>query len=264
MSDMLLIDGDVLAYHSCPPRWQDKVKIEDGIAHKELDEDGKNKEIEFTTVEDQKYMNITWDKFQYKLQDLLNKTFCEEYMMAVGNRDNFRTEMYPDYKGHRVSTNIFVPALRELAVYEGLAVFAENREADDYVRTWATECEEAGRGHIVCSIDKDLRCIPGKYYHMQKEKLEIISEADAKRFYYEQLLMGDPTDKIPGVPGIGPVSAGEFLMYCKTDEEYRREVVNIYKASFDDQWRDYLLSNGKMIHIQRHLKDYFTLEEWGL
>jgi len=263
MSTVALIDGDVLAYHSCRPRGKNR---EEGTILMKLDEDGRKIHPEYTRKEDAKYLMQSWDNFKRKLDATMKKVYCDEFMMAVGGRDNFRLNMFPDYKNNRhrnpKKQNKFVPMIRQLAVREGLAVFADYREADDYIRTWAIECARTGREYIVCTIDKDLRCIPGKYYNMMKEEMETITEHEAMRLYYEQLIMGDPTDNIPGLPGVGPKTARSLLLRCETKKEYRKEVMALYRSFYDDEWKDYLLSNGKLIHIQRHLNDFFTLENW--
>jgi 5'-3' exonuclease len=270
VSDVIgILDGDVFAHLACTPRWHDKVKIKDGATIFALDENGIKKEFDYTTEENAKYMEQSWDKFQNDIDKLMGKLFCGDYLMAVGRKENFRLDMYPDYKANRhkrksAKVNPFVPGIRELAVYEGMAVMADNREADDYVRTWAEEARAVGQDFIICSVDKDLKCIPGRYYNIKHKKIETISEEYARRFYYEQLIAGDPTDKIPGLQGVGPVTATELLFECNTEEEFQKIVVELYKVYYDDHWKDYLLSNGKMIHIQKHLNDYFTLENWKI
>ena len=47
-----IIDGDVLCYQACKPRWEKKVKIQDGMSFVSLDDDGKRIPLEFTKDED--------------------------------------------------------------------------------------------------------------------------------------------------------------------------------------------------------------------
>ena len=261
-----IIDGDVMAYMACKPRWQEKADIRDGIVYVHLDSDGEKIPIEYTEEEDNRYFQKSYDHFMRDLHDLLEELFADEYMMAVQGCDNYRKDIYDEYKMHRHKKpnelSHIVRRLREKAVEDGIAIFSHGREADDYVRIWAEECRKAGVDFVICTVDKDLKCIPGKFYDLKKKTLEVISEEDAMRHYYEQLLKGDSTDNIPGLPKIGEKRAATILKHCKNEEEYRTAVVKQYKTTFQEFWEDYLLSNGKMIHIQRHLEDYFTLEEW--
>ncbi len=261
-----IIDGDVLCYQACKPRWEKSSKVKDGQTFISLDDDGKRVPIEYTKDEDRKYLEDSWDNLQKDLQNLLDVTYCTDYIMAVKGDDNYRYLMYPEYKLNRhadpTKQNTFVPILRKLAVKSELAIEATGREADDLIRIWAEQAREAGDDYIICSIDKDLKCIPGKHWLMHKKELLVVSEEEAQRHYYEQLLKGDPTDNIPGVPRVGEVKATKILADYSTEEEFQEQVVGAYIIAYGDDWRDYLLSNGKMIHLQKTPDDYFNFQNW--
>ena len=234
---ILLIDGDVLAYQSCRPRWEK-------LGFQPYSTDGKRMEIEWSIEEDKEYLEESWETFQKKLDDLQTRFFTEEYVMAVKGPDNFRNIVFPDYKSNRNNdkriSNIFVPMLRKRAVEHGFAIESIGREADDLLRIWSEECIKDNREYIVCTIDKDLKCIPGKFYNMKYDEVIEISEIEAKRHYYEQLLKGDPTDFIPGLPRIGPKKAEKMLQHCVTEEEMQEEVLGQYIIHYGDDWMEYL------------------------
>jgi 5'-3' exonuclease len=261
-----LIDGDVLAYQACKPRWMKKAKADKNgqyVAH--LDENGKKIPLEWTREEDAEYLEESWNNFEKDLNILVEKLYCDDYLMAVKGEGNYRHFIYPSYKLQRTEGNElarFVPAIRRLAVMHGYAIQADGREADDYLRIWARECREADVDYILCTIDKDLKCIPGRYFNMKKETLEDIDEFAAKQFYYAQILSGDTTDNIPGIPGIGEKKAIKLLNGSKTDEEFQEAVVGAYISYYGDKWYDYLLLNAKLIHIQTELEDYFSFKDW--
>ena len=264
-----IIDGDVLCYQACKPRWEKKARIEDGVSFVALDENGKRIPLEWTKEEDRRYLEECWENFKIDLQNLLDSVYCTEYLMAVKSPDNFRNLLYKEYKLNRhadpTKQNAFVPILRKLAVAEDLATEAVGREADDLMRIWAEQARAAGDDYIICSIDKDLKCIPGRHYLMHKKEFLDIDDAMAMRHYYEQLLKGDPTDNIPGVPRVGEVKAAKILKDCVTEEEFQYQVVEQYLAAYgEDLWFDFLLSNGKMIHLQKHKDDYFNINDWPI
>jgi len=263
---ILGIDGDVLCYYACEKRY--KVS-QDGILRIPLTHTGERVQLEYTEEEDRFYMETVWYNFQTSLNDLQEKLFCKDYVMAVKGPGNFRDLLYPEYKINRHSSdptrrNLFVPALRKAAVAHGLAVASDGREADDLLRIWANEAKGAGVKFITCTIDKDLKCIPGMFYDMKHETLIEITEAMATRHYYEQMLKGDPVDNIPGVPGIGNVKAEKILKSLQTEEEFQEAVVSHYIAAYDDEWFNQFLSNAKMIHLQRNPNDYFKASEWPI
>jgi hypothetical protein len=268
MSKLAIIDGDVLAYNACKPRWHKKARIENDTTVVSLDDNGKKVPLEFSKEEDRYYLEESWENFKMLLNNMVDNLYCADYIMAVAGNNNFRKTLYSEYKMNRhadpTKQNPFVPSLRTLAVMEELAIRAEEREADDLIRIWAEEARNADIDYIICSIDKDLLCIPGTHWRIHKNELVEVSELEAMRNYYKQLIIGDPSDNIPGVPGVGPKTADK-LLNCVTEEyEFQCVVVNEYLAAYDTKWKDYLLANGKLIHLQKHPTDYFSLNNWEI
>jgi 5'-3' exonuclease len=278
-----IIDGDVLCYQACESRWKQKCDGEKNIIA--LDEAGQRKALEFTKQEDAKYLRQAWERLNRDLFSMVENVFATDFLMSVKGEDNFRNLMYPEYKMNRHADpnkqNLFVPILRKLAVAEDLATESTGREADDMLRIWAEECRAIGEDYIICSIDKDLRCIPGKHYlmhilgakNMQGNFVEFngisgriidVSEEEAMRHYYEQLLKGDPTDNIPGVPRVGEVKAQKILAPFSNEEDFQEKVVEQYIMAYQEDWLNFLLSNGKMIHLQKTVDDYFSCLDWPI
>jgi hypothetical protein len=253
-----LIDGDVLCYMACKSRY---VTAE---GHKYLT----SQALIFSEAEDERYLDKSWNNFKKALRDIEEELFLDDMLVAVKGPDNFRNIMYPEYKMNRhkdpKQSNQFVPLIRKLAVHNNLAIESTGREADDLLRIWAYECQHAGVPYIVVSIDKDLKCIPGKHLNIKKNEFLDIDEIYATRFFYQQLLKGDSTDNIPGIPGVGEVRAEKALKYCKTEEEMQEVVVDQYMQFYDKDWLQYLLSNGKMIYLQRYVNDYFSCRHWPI
>ena len=269
---LAIIDGDVLAYTACYSIWEDRLKEAGRIRNEmlliALDEDGKKAPIEFTKDQERRALEKAWVSFVRLHQALMDKVYADEHLTAVKGPNNFRNLLYPEYKLNRhfdpSKQNIFVPTIRKLAVAEGLAVESEGREADDLMRIWALEAANAGDEYIVCTIDKDMKCIPGKHFNMKYETFEDVSQDFSTRHYYQQLLKGDPTDNIPGVPKVGDVKAQKIVAACTTEAEMQEAVVNAYLVAYGDEWYEYFLSNAKMIHLQRHVNDYFNAAEWPI
>jgi 5'-3' exonuclease len=275
---LAIIDGDVLAYLACKERPAPVIFMDDNgnkLDVRQLDEDGKRIPWKYTKEEDAFYLKKSWMIFKSLVSDLVDTVNAEDFVMAVKGPDNFRNEMYPMYKMNRhsnvASLNEFVPSIRQLAVMEELAVASHGREADDLLRMWAEQAKKAGRDYIICSMDKDLLCIPGKHYLLHRrefaresDRFIEMSEDASCRFFYEQLLKGDPTDNIPGIPRIGEVKAKQILSSAKTEAEFQELVIDAYIKAYGDKWADYLLSNGKMLYLQKHEQDYFNFNDWPI
>jgi len=241
----------------------------------ELDSDGKVKPLHHNKEEDRKYMERSWKNFEKDLGELMSKFYTSKMKMAVKSDTNFRDDFYADYKDNRKRQNAvlaskgetrgrFIDGVRRLAVANDYAVEAIGMEADDYVRIWAEEHRAANEPFIVVSIDKDLKCIPGKHYNPQKKELVTVTEDEAMRFYYQQLIQGDPTDNIPGIPGVGPITAAKEIAALKNEAEFQECVVSHYIAAYHDEWYEMLMFNGRLIYILKTLEDQFNCDHWEL
>jgi hypothetical protein len=260
---LALIDGDVLAHRSCtnrsigipPPGFEHLTQVIDLTERKEISE-----------YEDSQFLQKCWNLFVKELESVLETTYASDFLMGMKHPANFRKDMFPDYKIGRhkdpSKMNRFVPMIRHIAVKEGLAIYGIGREVDDLLRMWHTQALEVNEPHVVVSIDKDLRCMPGTHYNPQKRECSIVTDYEALELFYRQLLMGDQSDSIPGLPGIGPIKAEKLLKEAYSEEEMQIVVAYTYREVMGDGWYDWLLSNGKMIYIQRHEHDWFTCRDW--
>lgn len=226
-----LIDGDVLLYISI---WNAETKEE---ARKNFDE-------LFTSI----------------MEDL----FAEDYAMALGGPSNFRLDIYPEYKSNRSKSKStrpewFLDLKSDVAEdYDG-CILTDNCEADDMVRVWHTDCTKQEIPCVIVSVDKDLDCIEGMHYNPRKGVLYDIDDYFADRHYWKQILMGDSTDNIPGIPGIGPKKALRLL--DETPKEFKQTVCAAYADYYGkDAGYEYLIANGRLIHIWRHIGDYFKID----
>jgi 5'-3' exonuclease len=200
------------------------------------------------------------------LRSIEEGLFCDYSLIAVKDVVNFRNDIYHLYKSKRQKAKFptsIIQMLRDRLVEDGLAITAHGREADDLLRIWSNEAIKAGHSAYICSIDKDLDCIPGNHCNIKTEKLRVyeVTPKEAERKYWEQILQGDNIDNIPGLPGIGPKKAKAALANCTTTEEYKVAVAREYQRIYKDEWHEYLLANGKLIHLQERVDDYFSFDK---
>ena len=123
----------------------------------------------------------------------------------------FRYNVALDYKGNRKGKPkppIFY-ALKQYLKQEygfwGLSIL----EADDIVSYYAYTDK---RKTIVCSPDKDVlyQCV-GMHYNYRTAEFLHTSPEEAIKFLWKQVLMGDSTDGIPGLPGVGDKTSSNWL-----------------------------------------------------
>ena len=150
----------------------------------------------------------------------------------------FRHKLYPAYKAHRPpmpeEMAAQIPVLYELLSLAGLPVLRrEGWEADDMLGTLATQASAQGWQVYVLTADKDMMQIvaPGiLLFNPQKGgEIDLIGEERVREKFGvgpEQVievlaLMGDSSDNVPGVPGVGPKTAADLIQtYGSVDGVY--------------------------------------------
>lgn len=150
----------------------------------------------------------------------------------------FRHEMYAEYKGTRKpmaeELRQQVPVIKEVLQAMRIATIEKaGLEADDLLGTISRICEEKGMDVAIISGDRDtLQLATGKVkIRIPKTKqgrteVEDYYAADVKEklgvtpteFIDVKALMGDTSDNIPGVPGIGEKTATKLITEYKTIE----------------------------------------------
>jgi DNA polymerase-1 len=137
----------------------------------------------------------------------------------------FRTEMYKDYKAHRPPPPDDLipqfPLIREaVRAFEIPCLEQAGYEADDLIATYARIACEAGATATIVSSDKDLMQLVNEcvvMYDTMKDVRIGVPEVIEKfgvppaKVIEVQALIGDSTDNVPGVPGIGVKTAAQLI-----------------------------------------------------
>ena len=146
-------------------------------------------------------------------------------------RGMFRRDLEPNYKANRTRPKpLGYSELKAKCIELPWAVMHEQVEADDLIGIFTTQLSTNNEPTCVVSGDKDLLQIPGWHYWPKafwesKSKQPLrewlrkfgmeeptpylfhVPEEAAERFFYCQILAGDSTDGITGLPGTGMVGA---------------------------------------------------------
>ncbi|TAN57483.1 MAG: DNA polymerase I, partial [Rhodospirillales bacterium] len=164
--------------------------------------------------------------FSTMLMRLMSESDADHLAVVFdAGRRNFRNDIYPDYKAHRPPPPPeLVPQfalIREAVTAFGVAqVELEGFEADDLIATYARLAHEQGARVTIVSSDKDLMQLvrPGVALMDPLKNKPIGPQQVAEKFGVPpdkvvevQALIGDPTDNVPGVPGIGVKTAAELI-----------------------------------------------------
>ncbi len=173
----------------------------------------------------------------YGLVNMMNKIIEEEHptyiMCAFDKGKTFRHEKYADYKGGRSATpdelKMQFPKARELVEAMGINYFEiDNYEADDIIGTFAKKCNDnKDYDAVIISSDKDLLQLI-----TDEVEVKLLKQVGNVRMTHQEFLntygiepprmvdlkalMGDSSDNIPGVKGIGEKTALGLLQEYKT------------------------------------------------
>ncbi len=168
-----------------------------------------------------------------------------------GDNNNFRRQLYPEYKANRkdMKKPKHLEVLREHLLLEWNASICDGIEADDALGI--RQCESSGAS-VICSIDKDLRQIPGNHYHFVNRQWSTITEIEGWKNFYYQLLDGDATDNIKGCRGYGPVKSEAILRGLSSVDEFYSAVKRTYDETYGISDSLALLTlNAKLLYILR-------------
>lgn len=138
---------------------------------------------------------------------------------------NFRHQLYPAYKANRpapaedlIQQLALVPKVAEALNFKYIS--KQGYEADDIIASLAKQATKEKKAAIIISSDKDLMQLVNDHVKMfDPMKARFINEEDIiakfgvgpQQVREVQALMGDKSDNIPGVTGIGPKMAAQLV-----------------------------------------------------
>jgi len=206
MNEILLIDGDSLIYYEA---FKDQTLEEAQI--------GINKRLAYMCEQHStnKYIGF------------LTKGSCFRYKVAKSR----------GYKSSRPKEKpVLLDQLKDYMINELHFDFTPELEADDLVVYWNKQMKEKT---IICSPDKDvLKQTPGTHYNYRWSKdgrgsWITTTKNEAEKFLWTQVLMGDSTDSIPGLPKVGEKTALKILEEAEDENEiYSEAVLREYIKAF--------------------------------
>lgn len=163
------------------------------------------------------------------LKDILTITGSTHYIgsFSAPSDKTFRKERYryAEYKGNRGEKSEWMvrlePVIKSHYITEHSFIQEDALEADDIISGVISHYRASSysfqESWVICSPDKDLRQIPGKHYNYKATKtdtpnqIEIVNDDTAFFNFWMQMLTGDSTDNVAGVPGLGEVKARKLM-----------------------------------------------------
>jgi hypothetical protein len=275
-----LVDGDIIVYraacaaernewHLTIPKDKDGNEFNGVFEYKReaLDELDKRLPGKLSRVEGEDFKlfpELVLEPLSHALQNCktLMKKVCDanglnefDIKVYLSNGPCFRHRVATTrpYKGSRADKRkpTYLKDIREYLIQQYDTYIAEDEEADDMLGIAATKAGPYGA--VIISIDKDLDQIPGLKYNFMHDVGYEVSENVAWYNLCIQLMTGDSTDDIPGLPKIGPGKAKKALHGLEDDpQSMMEEVVRMYQIhSGKENWYEYLKEQGQLVYIRR-------------
>ncbi len=200
------------------------------------------------------------------------------------SRSSFRTEVYPEYKGTRGETppefNGQTELLREaLTAMNIFTLTRENYEADDILASLADQGAAAGYNVFVVSGDRDTFQLIGEsttILYPVKGVLNLARMDDAavrekysvaaKNYPDLAALVGETSDNLPGIPGVGPTTAAKWLQEYGSLQAIFDSAEEI-KGKVGESLREHMqlaVRNRQLNHLVRDLDFDFGFDDLKL
>lgn len=196
---------------------------------------------------------------------------CRQREVYLTGKNNFREKIatIQEYKGDRkeLEKPYHYDNIRNYLIEYHGAIVSDGCEADDLlgIRQYESFVDNSGDPEhcdtVLCSLDKDLRMIPGWHFNwvkMDEEEGEEgvkywVTEQEATHWFWTQVLTGDTTDNILGVPGIGPAKAKKYLaeLFGEPEVKYYQKCLEVYATKYENA-EEALLENARLLWIQRY------------
>lgn len=205
----------------------------------------------------------------YGFTNMINKIIAEEnptYMIVAFDKGKtFRHEEYKEYKDGRSETpdelKIQFPIAKELLTHMGIKYYEiDNYEADDIIGTFSNYCDlDSNYQGVIISSDKDLLQLITDEVEMKLLKQKDYIRYNKKSFKEEygidpikvidlKALMGDSSDNIPGVKGIGEKTALKLLQDYGTLDGIYENIDNL-----TPKMQEKLLADKENAYMSYHL-----------
>jgi DNA polymerase-1 len=223
-------------------------------------------------------VNIAIWRLEEMIENTLDEIQADEFSIFLSGDTNFRHTIYPEYKANRTQPKPrHLKALKQYLVEQHNAVVSEDCEADDLLGIeqckyeYGSACQDMEyyvAPTIICSLDKDLRMIPGNHYSFEISGTSkgtkwvkpaercVVEPFDGLRHFYSQCLTGDAADNVKGARGIGKVRAASIIAECSTEAELLEATRSCF--SCDEEF----LMTGQCLWIFRKPNDIWQFPQF--
>lgn len=276
-----------------------------GEQNKERKNDGRSliSAEDFTIERDSRIVmsdKVSKEHIISSIEAIKSKAWCGELKLMIGGSTNYRNDLWisKKYKGNRGKKPKRFKAIREWFIAEYNPIIADGCETDDTVSImcWKGYKEAVKQqskdacSTVLISIDKDLDQVPSYHFNYSNHEANPIwiSPSEAYKCFWTQMIKGDSTDNIRGLPYVlssklgksskaakwsdcGKVGAAYLFKDCISEIDYLNIVECCYRDYYDTQvhdniceWEIMIQESFQLLRMQEYegiIPDYFKYKE---
>lgn len=168
-------------------------------------------------------------------------------MIFIKGKNNIRYKINKNYKKNRPEKHPNINLLYKYLKNNYEVIEGHDLEADDYLfSAWHLAKENS----IIASIDKDLKSnCHGHFYDYRKNVFSFVTEKEQRLNFAIQMLAGDSTDNIKGVPGVGPKKALKFIHSEMSNFQYIKNIFLVYKKTFGENAKKEMKETFNLVNL---------------
>ena len=228
---------------------------------------------------DKEAIDFAVKQFNFKLSNIRKKMLSKDYKLYIGGVGNFRKKIatITPYKGSRPERPILFKAIEEKikSIYKDRIVVCDGQESEDVIsiammNNYDKYLSTGVWEDCFSYIDKDLEMIvsPRINYDKLSEGFFIPTFQESQECFLRQLLTGDSTDDIVGLPSlsksfreergisntrnnsVGASTAKHLIDGVDTLKDKFEEVCRAYEDHYGDDWEEYLSENAILLWMR--------------
>lgn len=198
--------------------------------------------------------------FNEMVLNILLQCGTDTHKLCISGDSNFRIGLatLAEYKGGRAKLRIpfNLKGLKEYVRSLPECIVADDEEADDTLGIAGSTYEKVVMAHI----DKDINMVPGLHFNWNSNTLYEVSELEALRTFYTQLITGDKsTDNIIGLSENKPKKRTYKTKPIETmeneDDMFEYVFCGYIKKYGEEKAYDAVVENGRLLWIRRKVRE---------
>lgn len=262
-----LIDTDEIAFKATAPSsvWQRGLTLYSTKKDALMDESNKSITIRKSLIQPFKdsvvaQIEAMIDKIIRRIEDQYS-TDDVRVIACLSSTMSYRKQMYPDYKQQRegIEKPFYLQRAKDYIgnVHGGIGL--EGLESDDIMSILNNE--KGPENCVIVSQDKDLKTVVGTTYNTWHDVFITTSKEEADRNFWIQTIMGDVSDSIKAVYGMGAVKSTRFVEeHIGNRQEVYEKILQLYVGKGLD--REHLNKNMFLLYMRRDPTTFVSADEF--